>query len=180
MEHDGGARRQGDPKVEARSELIQATCWTALGAATLIGSLRMDRLEAQHINPYTVPGLLPGLLGITMMLLGILLALRSWRRGGLEARHALFDFNPAEARRIALVLVLCIGFGVVLVGHGLPFWLASAVFVSVAIDTLQRPGGPDARWRVSLRDALVAVVIGLCAGGAITLVFERIFLVRLP
>jgi uncharacterized membrane protein YjgN (DUF898 family) len=180
MEHDGGGLRQADPKVAARSELIQGAGWSALGAAALIGSLRMDRLESQHINPYTVPGLLPGLLGITMMLLGILLVLRSWRRGALEARHSGFRFNAAEARRIALVLVLCIGFGVGLVGHGLPFWLASAIFVSIAIVALQRPSGPDARSRFSMRDAVVAIVIGLCAGGAITLVFERIFLVRLP
>jgi hypothetical protein len=180
MEHDGGGPREADPKVAARSELIQAAGWTALGAAALIGSLRMDRLESQHINPYTVPGLLPALLGITMMLLGILLALRSWRRGALEARHAMFDFNAAEARRVALVLVLCIGFGVALVGHGLPFWLAAAIFVSIAIVALQRPSDPGARWSFSVRDALVAIVIGLCAGGAITLVFERIFLVRLP
>ena len=180
MEHDRGDPRHGDPKVTARSELIQAAGWTALGAAALIGSLRMDRLESQHINPYTVPGLLPGLLGLTMMLLGILLALRSWRRGALEARHAVFDFNPAEARRVALVLVLCIAFGVGLVGHGLPFWVAAAIFVSVAIIALQRRSPADGGRRFSMRDVVVAIVIGLCAGGAITLVFERVFLVRLP
>ena len=43
-----------------------------------------DRLEQQHINPYTVPGLLPGLLGLMMILLGTILALRSWRRGALS------------------------------------------------------------------------------------------------
>ena len=51
-------------------------------------SFAMDRLEAQHINPYTVPGLLPGLLGIVMILLGGLLALRSWRRGALHQSAA--------------------------------------------------------------------------------------------
>ena len=52
------------------------------GFAVLVLSLRMDRLEAQNINPYTIPGLLPGLLGIVMLGLGILLGVRSWRRGG--------------------------------------------------------------------------------------------------
>ena len=57
----------------------------------------MDRLERQNINPYTVPGLLPGLLGIAMILLGGVLALRSWRRGALE----LASSPPARARQRA-------------------------------------------------------------------------------
>ncbi len=56
----------------------------ALGGAILIGSWTMDRLKNQDVNPYTVPGLLPGLLGIAMMLLGGSLLLRSWRRGALR------------------------------------------------------------------------------------------------
>src|SRR6195952_3092319 len=138
LQHDGEAPAEGDPQAVARSELIQAGGWVALGLAVLIASLRMDRLASQNINPYTVPGLLPGLLGIAMMLLGLLLALRSWRRGALVAQHR-FAFDAAAARRVALIIGLCVTFGVVLVGHGLPFWLAAAIFVSVAIMLLQRP-----------------------------------------
>ena len=43
------------------------TVGIVLGVAVLIGSFTMDRLERQGVNPYTVPGLLPGLLGIAMM-----------------------------------------------------------------------------------------------------------------
>ena len=98
----------------------------------------MDRLESQHINPYTVPGLLPALLGVAMMLLATLLALRSWRRGALAARPRRSAASIRRSRAgVALVLGLCLVFGVVLVGHGLPFWLAAAIFVSVAIVALQ-------------------------------------------
>ena len=151
-----------------------------LGLAVLIASLRMDRLESQNINPYTVPGLLPGLLGIAMMLLATLLALRSWRRGALAREREPRRVDAVVVRRVALVLGLCVAFGVVLVGHGLPFWLAAAVFVSVAIVTLQTPQRAAAGRRLSLRDVIVALVIGAGAGGAITLVFQQIFLVRLP
>jgi hypothetical protein len=166
-------------RTAARSELFQSAGWFGLGLAVLIGSLRMDRLESQHINPYTVPGLLPGLLGIAMMLLGLLLALRSWRRGALGAPRG-FEFDATHARRVALVIALCLVFGVGLVGHGLPFWLAAALFVSVAILALQRPQRAAAGRGLGVRDVLVAVVIGLGAGGAITLVFQQLFLVRLP
>ncbi len=181
MEHDASpVLSERELRAVARSELKQAAGWATLGAAILVGSLRMDRLESQNINPYTVPGLLPGLLGVAMMLLAGLLALRSWRRGALTAGVARTPIDPAMVRRIVLVLVLCIGFDVALVGHGLPFWLAAAIFVSVAIVTLQRPQRQAAGRSLSLRDVVIAVVIGLGAGGAITLVFQQLFLVRLP
>jgi len=62
-----------------RSDFLSALGWMGLGIAILIGSVTMDRLEKQDINPYTIPGLLPGLLGIAMTILGALLAARSWR-----------------------------------------------------------------------------------------------------
>ena len=181
MQHEADAPlTDGARRAVARSELVQSAGWIGLGAAVLIASLRMDRLESQHINPYTVPGLLPGLLGIAMMLLGLLLALRSWRRGALAATHAVRGFDAVQARRVALVVALCVTFGVGLVGHGLPFWLAAALFVSVAILALQRPQRAAAGRRLGVRDVLVAIAIGLGAGGAITLVFQQVFLVRLP
>lgn len=181
MEHDTAAPASDDERrALARSELHQSLGWIALGLAVFVASWRMDRLENQNINPYTVPGLLPGLLGIAMMLLGGLLALRSWRRGALAATHAAFAFGAAAAKRVALVVGLCVTFGVVLVGHGLPFWLAAAIFVSVAIVVLQRPQRIAAGESLGLRRIAIAAIIGLGAGGIITLIFQQVFLVRLP
>jgi hypothetical protein len=167
--------------LAARSELKQSLGWAVLGGAILVAALRMDRLESQGINPYTVPGLLPALLGIVMLLLAGLLALRSWRRGALAADAATAPrFDGAIARRIGLVVALCSIFGVVLVGHGLPFWLAAAIFVSVAIVSLQQPLRRAAGRTLGLHDIALALAVGLGAGGAITLVFQQLFLVRLP
>ena len=102
--------------MHPRSDLKDGIGWIVLGTAILVASLRMDRLEQQHINPYTVPGLLPGLLGIAMILLGGVLALRSWRRGALA--HALPPMTADEReqrKRIWIVTGLCMLYGVVLV-----------------------------------------------------------------
>jgi hypothetical protein len=152
-----------------------------LGLAILIGSITMDRLEAQDVNPYTIPGLMPGLLGIAMLILGALLAGRSWRRGlaqtataGKSVRH------PGEWKHLILVLVLCLTFATLLVGHGLPFWLASALFVSAAIPSLQGPQRRAAGQKLTWRAVAIAIVIGISAGGIITIVFQKVFLVHLP
>jgi hypothetical protein len=90
------------------------------GAAVLVGSITMDRLAQQNINPVTVPGLLPGLLGIAMILLGSVLGVRSLRRGALHQAAGLRSAEQREqARRVAVAIALCLGYGVVLVGHGI-------------------------------------------------------------
>src|SRR5678815_2732127 len=42
-----------DPQIQAGIDLRGALGWIVLGVAILIGSITMDRLEAQNINPYT-------------------------------------------------------------------------------------------------------------------------------
>jgi hypothetical protein len=167
--------------VSLRTDFLSALGWMALGIAILIGSITMDRLKNQDINPYTIPGLLPGLLGIAMIILGALLAARSWRPG-LLASHAADDTSDrgTERKQLLLVLGLCVGFGVVLVGHGLPFWLAAAIFVTIAILSLQARQRKAAGEKLSLRTLLKTAAIGLGAGLIITIVFQELFLVRLP
>jgi hypothetical protein len=168
-----------DDLAALRSDFLSALGWMALGIAILIGSVMMDRLEKQGINPYTIPGLLPGLLGIAMTILGALLAARSWRPR-LLASSSKAPANRAEQMRILLVLGLCLTFGVVLVGHGLPFWLAAAIFVTTAILALQYQQRRSTGQQLTLRNFATTAAIGLGAGVAITIVFQEIFLVRLP
>lgn len=151
--------------------MADAAGWLLLGTAIVVASVAMDRLDSQDVPPFAAPGLLPGLLGIGLLLGGGVLLARSLRRGsdGIAA--------PREPwGRAALVIALCVLFGAGLVGHGLPFWLAAAVFVTAAILLLQ-PGGAK---RSSVRAVLAAAAIGLGAGGGVTLVFQQVFLVRLP
>src|SRR5258708_18948566 len=73
------ATRESEDTASLRTDFLSAIGWMGLGIAILIGSVIMDRLEKHGINPYTIPGLLPGLLGIAMTILGALLAAPSWR-----------------------------------------------------------------------------------------------------
>lgn len=62
-----------------------------------------------------------------------------------------------------------------LVGLGLPFWAAAAIFLTVAIGLLH----PKSE-RGVVRVLAKALTIGVIAGWVITLVFQEFFLVRLP
>ena len=164
-----------------RDEFFGGLAWLAFGMAVLIGSLVMDRLERQHINPYTIPGLLPALLGIAMIVLGGVLALRSWRRGAFaQAGVPLSTDQREERRRIAIVMALCVGYGAVLIGHGLPFWLASTIYVTVSILIVKRLSRDPMQRQLSPRAFTKALVIGVCASLVTQWVFQDLFLVRLP
>lgn len=167
-------------KADPHAELRASLGWMAAGLVIFIASIRMDRLEAQNINPYTVPGLLPGLLGLLMFVLGGLLALRSWRRGGARPTPGVVHATRSEWTRIALVIALCVVFDVVLVGHGLPFWLAAWIFVSGSILVLQHQIRRAEGLGYTPRHVLKSLAIGLGAGIIITGVFQELFLVRLP
>jgi len=161
-------------KPSAQTDLISALLWMMLGAAMFWGGWTMDRLESQHINPYTAPGLVPGVLGIGLLILGGLLLLRSVRAGGLAFTGGGWPQGPALSMgRVALAIVLCLGYAVGLVGRGLPFWAATAIFVFLAIVLFLWPDrGP--------RGAVVALACAVGTAAATTLVFQEIFLVRLP
>lgn len=164
-----------------RSDLKDALAWMALGIAVLVGSITMDRLQAQNINPLTIPGLLPGLLGIAMILLGGTLGVRSLRQGAL--RQALPPATATEReqrKRVVIAIALCIGYGVVLVGHGIPFWIASSIYVTGSILVFRRMSHDPAERHLGPRAWLNAVVIGVGASAVTWLVFEKLFLVRLP
>ncbi len=169
-----------DARAVAAGELRAGLVWVVFGLAVLILSLRMDRLEAQHINPYTAPGLLPALLGIVTILLGGLMFLRSWRRGGRFAGGPRMATSALAMRRLALVIGLIVAYAVVLLGRGLPFWLGAAIYVASSIILLQAPQRAAEGRGLTAREAAIALVIGVAAGWVITWIFQDAFLVRLP
>lgn len=157
-----------------RADLIGAAGWVAFGVAVLAASWRMDRLESLGINPWSAPGVVPGLLGALMIVFGAALGLRALaQRGGGAA-------VVGGGKRIALALALCFGFAAGLLGKGLPFWLASSAFLFVAIlafRVLDHDAENDPPLR---RVALSTAAIALAASALIALLFQEVFLVRLP
>jgi len=170
----------GDAPFSPRADLADAVAWIVFGIAVLIGSVTMDRLEQQHINPYTVPGLLPGLLGLAMILLGGVLALRSWQRAARMPALPAPSREHESWRRIAVVSALCVTYCVVLIGRGLPFWVASAIYVTGSILILQRMSRDATQRQLSPQATIKVLAIGVCSGVITHLVFQQLFLVRLP
>lgn len=164
----------------ARADLVTGLVLTALGAVTAIESYRMPRLEERAIDPWTAPGIVPGMLGVIIALLGIVLALRSVAAGAFTASFDAGD-DPAEVRaarfRFWLCLGLCLIYAIGLVGHA-PFWLATLLFVFAFIAAFEWRAGDDRRSRAV--KLTIAAVVAVVTAVVIPFLFETLFLVRLP
>jgi hypothetical protein len=171
-----------DEKVSPQADFIAAWLWVAFGLAVLVGAWRMDRLESQGATAYTAPGLVPGVLGAVLLLLGLVLAWRAARAGGHRLGALRWSASPATRAvvlRVGAFLVLSLVYAAGLVGRGgVPFWLATFVFVTVSVLAFDWTRRREAGQRV--HGVLLAVAVGAGTAFLVSYVFQEVFLVRLP
>jgi putative tricarboxylic transport membrane protein len=164
-----------------RADLISGVVLLAFGLAVLAESWGMPRLEERNINPWTAPGIVPGMLGIIVAVLGAVLALRSLAAGALHAQSSVPAADLAEARasrrRLTLCATLCFVYAVLMVGR-IPFLPATAIFVFSFIAVFEWESGDTNALR--LRKLAAAAVIAVASAVVISYSFEKLFLVRLP
>ena len=163
--------------VAPKADFYWSLGWIIAGGAIVHGGWTMDRLERLNINPYTAPGLVPAILGMSLAIMGFLLMVRALRAGAFRNAGA-ERTEPASHTRLILASILCVGYGAGLVGRGLPFWLATFLFVSVSIAMFRWPD-----YRLSgqvVRGLMIAALCGAATAIGVTLTFQEIFLVRLP
>jgi hypothetical protein len=163
-----------------RQEYLNAGVWATLGAVILVASWRMDRLATMNIDPWSVPGLTPGVVGALMIVLALALALQA-RRAGADPGHE--EDRPADPAdggtlRTLVAMVLCVLFAGITLGHGLPFAVEGAIFIFAFTAVFS--------WRTWRDENRIAralaqtVAVAVIAAALIAWLFESVFLVRLP
>jgi hypothetical protein len=168
------------------ADRIGGLIWIVFGAAVIYGSWVMDRLETLGIPPSTAPGVVPGLLGAFIILFGLVLVLRRDAVGtpafeaaqGAAPTEAAPDESDFHGKRAALSAFLCLAYGGALLGSGIPYWLLTTAFLFLHIVLLDETTDVPARF--NLRRAIMAAILAPAFATAVTLIFQYIFLVRLP
>jgi putative tricarboxylic transport membrane protein len=175
-EEDAVSPFSGDrAPLPPRWDLITAAVLLAFGLGVAALAWRMPTFVEQSHTGLTAPGIVPGFHATVISLLAIALGLRAIRRGALREQPGHAAHARADTARLVIAAVLGTLYAGVLVGR-LPFWMASALFVFAFTAIFEWELGPERR----LRRLAEAALIGLGTGIAVMLVFERIFLVRLP
>lgn len=165
-----------------RTDLWIAVVCFVFGAAAAWLAFRMPTYADQRGVIYTAPGLVPGFYGSVMVLLSLWLGYRAIKQGALHARDTR-GAAPAGGKtdvieaRLVLAAGICLFFIVGLIGR-IPFWLASVIFVTLFTGLFEwQPGQP---WPRRARRIGEAVLLGLATGISVTVIFEKVFYVRLP
>ena len=155
----------------ARSDLLGGAGWAGFGLLIVAESLRMDRFTSMGAVLYTMPGFVPGMIGCFIVFLGAMLMMRGWRRSKTGQHGS--PGGPVLNQRIALTLVFTLLYAAGLIGR-LPFWLSTALFVAAFTWAFAPPEYTRAK------RALSAMLAGVLTSTVVTLVFQYVFLVRLP
>lgn len=165
----------------AKADFVTGLVFIALGIATVVASVEMPRFAELDVNTYTAPGLVPGVLGVVILVLGGVLFLRAAHAGGWRLAERTAQATPWRThpgmRRVLLSVALCLLYAAGLLGR-LPFWLATFLFVAAFVILFEWPLAADRSDR--LRRVAFAIVLGAVISAATSFVFQEIFLVRLP
>ena len=150
--------------------------------AVVYGSWTMDRLESLGIRPSTAPGVVPGLLGMPSSFGRTCSARCGCGRSGGRRRAAPSSGAAAApgAGRVRLESArgaFCLSLGLRPARGGLPFWPLTAALLFLHFVLLETGDVPA---RPTLAPPAVAAVIAPVVATVVTLVFQYVFLVRLP
>ena len=172
------AKEAGTGSASAGADRAWGIFWVLLGGAIAYGALRIDRLEQQGVEWFAAPGLLPLVLGVVIALNGLLILGRGLRGKAPAPAEGEEGEAPHSALRIGLTLLLCLGFAVGLVGHGLPFGVCAGLYLFLHLTLLE---WDERKAAGTLRRGLArAAIVALAVALAVPYVFEHLFLVRLP
>jgi putative tricarboxylic transport membrane protein len=153
----------------ATADRVTAIVLLALGAAMTWGGFVMDRLEIRQIHPASIPGLVPMILGLAMMLCAVLLALNADgadRKGPEGGSWGSFAFTALWSCFFAVILV-----------SRIPFAAAVAIYVTGFAGWFLLPDISGAK---RVKTALFIVAFGVITAAAVSALFRYGFLVRLP
>jgi hypothetical protein len=166
---------------------IGGLIWVVFGAAIVYGSWTMDRLESLKIPLSTAPGVPTGLLGICFIILGLVMLLRRMAPELVSYAEAAptGEATPAPEleeefawNRALFSGALCLLYAGLLLGRGLPYWLLTCSFLFLHMVLLDETGRVPAR--PTKRRLITAAIVAPIVTVVVMLVFEKVFLVRLP
>src|SRR5918993_3813992 len=154
-------------RVTPRADLIGSIGWVVFGSAIVAGALAMDRFESVGATLHTMPGLVPGLLGVVIVVLGLLLGIRAVRAGALAGFSAPWlpdAAGRASLTRASIATALALVYTLGLVGH-VWFPAASALFIFAFIMVFdvspEAPRGPGRR-------AVIAAIVAIATSAVVS------------
>ena len=168
-------------KNMAKADFVTSIGLSSFGLAILIMSIQMPRYESLGVNPYSVPGVVPGLLGLILLILGLVLLIRSIMRKGYQLGLTIDIikqyFKDESTRNFLLALIFSLVYGVFLLTR-IPYFLATGLYILFFILVFEYR--PKENMSSQKKTILYSLVEAIFVSAGVTLVFRYLFLVDLP
>jgi hypothetical protein len=170
-----------EEKNMPKADFVTAIGLSLFGLAIIVRSLQMPRFASVGANPYSVPGIVPGLLGVVLTTLGLMLLARSIRRKGYRlglTRETIRGyFAEASTKRFLIALFLSVIYGAFILKR-IPYALATGLYVFAFVLIFEYRPGEDLFSQK--RTLFFSFLEALLVSAGVTLVFRYLFLVDLP
>ncbi|MCK5516895.1 MAG: tripartite tricarboxylate transporter TctB family protein [Desulfobulbaceae bacterium] len=170
-----------DPRM-TRKDFIASIVLIVFSITIIVISYTMPRLERRGIDPLSAPGVVPGMIGLVLLCLALILFIRSIRNGG----YRIFKKTelPADGHRhqgavtrVSLTLIISLIYAIGFLGH-LNYSIGTGIFIFSFICLFEIQSGQSLR--VQMKIILLALIQAVVASVLITLVFQNLFLIDLP
>jgi hypothetical protein len=171
----------GDLKMN-KKDFVTSIVLIVFSITIIIMSYTMPRLERRGIDPFSAPGVVPGMIGGILFCLALIMFFRSIKNGG----YLLFTPEKPIPRdrphrgaviRVLLTLALSLIYALGLLGNSnYSMSTGTYIFFFICLFEIDSQRSFWHQRKVFLFALLQAIVVSV----AITLVFQNLFLVDLP
>ena len=165
-----------------KKDFITSIVLIVFSISIMVMSYTMPRLERRGIDPFSAPGVVPGMIGIVLLILALILFFRSVRQGGYRIFHKETNRDDrvqyqGAATRVLLTLFISLIYAIGFLGR-FNYSISTAIYIFTFICLFEfRPGKTLSDQKTMI---ILAIIQAVVASVLITLVFQKLFLVDLP
>lgn len=169
-----------EPQKMDKADFITSIFLSLFGLAILLISLRMPTFKNLGANPYSAPGIVPAVLGAILLILGIVLMVRSINRKGYQIKISysglILLFKQRSIQRLIIALLLSIAY-IQLLGE-INYFLLNSFYILIFVLAYEL----DFKKSIlkQKETIIIAILEAFLIAGSIALIFQYLFLVRLP
>ena len=164
-----------------KADFLASIPLIAFGVWIVVHAFHMPRFEEFGANPFSVPGIVPGILGSIIAVLSLLVFIRSIRRKGyqlgLNAATLKNTFQNPSFKRMSVTCLICVTYGLGLVGY-INYYLATFLYVCAFLILFQVDFSENIF--IQRKTIIGSFTQAVLISGIVGAVFRYLFLVDLP